>query len=73
MDNLTTKEHSLLQDVLTGEETAHAKFSFYAGAASESAVKKLCAQLADRSREHFTTLLSQLEDRAGQSQSGKSQ
>jgi len=64
---LTTKECGLLIDAMALEEAAQAKFSYYAGHAGDSAIRKLCAQLADRSREHYAAVLAQV-DGAGKRQ-----
>lgn len=60
MSQITTKELACLEELLATEAAEYEKFSLYAAQAGESAVRKLCEQLADRSREHFKALTDEL-------------
>ena len=57
MARITQKELALLEELLRYEEALYEKFHHYAEHAGESATRKLCRQLGDRSREHHAALV----------------
>lgn len=61
MSRVTEKELGCIEELLRLESALYEKFHHYAAVAGESATKKLCEQLGDRSREHLTALLACLE------------
>ncbi len=63
MSEITRKELGVVEELLHFEEALAEKFAHYAAEASESATQKLCEQLADRSREHFSALIDALESK----------
>jgi hypothetical protein len=65
MAQITARELYWLGKVLSYEEACYEKFSHYAREADDTATQKLCAQLADRSREHYTALLGQFDASTG--------
>jgi len=67
---VTRKELGMVEELLRFEQAMAEKFALYAREAGESATRKLCEQLADRSREHFHALIEALE---GESLEGESQ
>ncbi len=58
---MTSKELACLEELMATEAAVYEKFNLYARQAGESAVRKLCEQLADRSREHLTALMGLME------------
>lgn len=58
---ITQKELGFIEELLRYEEALHEKFLHYAESAGESATRKLCEQLGDRSREHYQALVECLE------------
>ena len=66
MAQITSRELYWLGKALSYEEACYEKFSYYAREADDPATRKLCAQLTDRSREHYAALLGQLEASTGQ-------
>lgn len=63
MSEITHKELGFLEELLRFEEALAEKFSLYAREAGEDATRKLCEQLADRSREHYRALVEVLESK----------
>lgn len=63
MPQVTEKELGMIEELLRYECSLYEKFHHYAQNAAESATKKLCEQLGDRSREHVEALLGCLEAR----------
>ena len=61
MAQMTTKELACLEELMAVEVATYEKFNLYARQAGENSVRKLCEQLADRSREHLTALLGLME------------
>lgn len=61
MAQVTDKELGFIDELLRFECALYEKFHHYAQHAGESATRKLCEQLGDRSREHVTALLACLE------------
>lgn len=57
MAQITQKELDLIEELLRYEEALYEKFHHYAAHAGESATRKLCLQLGDRSREHYADLV----------------
>lgn len=57
MNRITSTELERVEGLLRLEHSLYEKFCLYAETAKEQATQKLCKQLADRSREHFETLL----------------
>lgn len=62
MARVTGKELSCIEELLRLESALYEKFHHYAAHAAESATRKLCEQLGDRSREHLVALLGCLEE-----------
>ena len=60
MTGLTTKELTALEDQLTMEQSAVAKFKMYAHTAADSAIKDKCNCLAEKHQKHYDTLAAQL-------------
>lgn len=58
---VTEKELGLIEELLRYESALYEKFHHYSQHAAESATRKLCEQLGDRSREHVEALLACLE------------
>lgn len=54
---ITEKELGMLEELFRYEQALYEKFHHYAAHAGESATRKLCEQLGDRSREHFFSLI----------------
>lgn len=61
MAQVTEKELGMIEELLRLESAMYEKFHHYAEHAGESATRKLCEQLGDRSREHIVALLDCLE------------
>lgn len=61
MAHVTEKELGMIEELLRYETALYEKFHHYAEHAGESATRKLCEQLGDRSREHVAALLGCLE------------
>lgn len=57
MSQITAKELALLEELLRYEESLYEKFHHFAENATEDATRKLCLQLGDRSREHYSDLI----------------
>jgi hypothetical protein len=60
MAQVTTTELAGVAKILDFEAACYDKFSHYAQTASEKAVRMLCNQLQDRTREHYQAVLAQL-------------
>lgn len=60
MAQLTQRELDALETLLRYEQSLYEKFHHYAEHAGESATRKLCKQLGDRSREHVSALIGAL-------------
>ena len=56
MANLTTKELSSLEDQLTSEKTAVAKFKHYADETTDPALKATLTEIACQHQAHFDKL-----------------
>lgn len=56
MAQITQAELHNLHELIWMEAAMHEKFRAYAEHAPEEHVRKLCGQLADRSRQHLTAL-----------------
>lgn len=63
MSEITRKELGVVEELLRFEEALAEKFAHYAAEAGEDATQKLCEQLADRSREHYSALIDALESK----------
>jgi len=57
VSEITEKELGVLEELLRYEEALYEKFHHFAQHAGESATRKLCLQLGDRSREHYKALV----------------
>lgn len=62
MSQVTRKELDTFGALVSLEAAMHEKFAHYANACSEEHVRKLCQQLADRSRQHLTALVDAVEN-----------
>ena len=60
MASLTEKELNALEDQLAQEQLLVRKFKMYSETASDPAIKSACAQIADRHKQHFNTLMGHL-------------
>jgi hypothetical protein len=60
MAQVTATELAGVAKILDFEAACYDKFAHYAQTASEKAVKMLCSQLQDRTREHYEAVLAQL-------------
>lgn len=60
MKNITEKELSAYNDLLTQEKSAVDKYNYYAQSCKDPGIKKLCKDAATRHQEHFNTIFSQL-------------
>ncbi|MBO8140887.1 MAG: hypothetical protein H0Z37_01730 [Firmicutes bacterium] len=56
MAEITQPELQHLHELIWMEAAMYEKFRYYAETSPESHVRKLCDQLADRSRQHLTAL-----------------
>ncbi len=60
MGNLSEKELSAVQDILSEEELLIKKFQMLAEHSCDPKVKAQMTQIADRHQEHFNSIYSQL-------------
>lgn len=67
MAQVTATELAGVTKIMDLEATCYAKFCHYAEIASDKAVRLLCDQLADRSREHYQAVMAQIGADSGQS------
>ncbi|MCI8360098.1 MAG: spore coat protein [Clostridiales bacterium] len=60
MANLTTKELSALEDLLSMEQLLIKKYKMVASMATDQEIKTKCDQIANKHQEHFNRLMSHL-------------
>ncbi len=60
MANLSAKELTAIEDMLTMEETMVKKFKLYAQACTDPALKQKCEEVAAKHQNHFCTLMGML-------------
>jgi len=60
MSNLTEKELSALNDLLSSEELEVKKFRLLASGVSDQCIKDKFNSIADRHQQHYNTLFNQL-------------
>lgn len=60
MKNITEKELSAYNDLLTQEKRAVDKFNYYARNCKDPSLKRLCREAAERHQEHFNIIFSQI-------------
>lgn len=70
VNHITQRETFALEELIASEVALHAKLRFYAETAGEEHVRRLCDQLADRSREHLTALARALDEHGAGSPGG---
>ena len=61
MKNITEKELSAYNELLTQEKAAVDKFNYYAQNCKDPNLTKLCKDAAQRHQEHFNTIFAQIQ------------
>ena len=60
MANLSAKELSAIEDLLTAEQCLVKKYKMYADQCTDPQIRTKCEQIAAKHQNHFTRLMSQL-------------
>ena len=60
MAELTTKDLTAFEELLTAEQNCIEKMKYFAGVTKDSGIKQLCSDAAARHQKHFDTILKEV-------------